>query len=542
MKLSRPTFFLLVALCLLTAVRYFLAVSIGLSPDETYYYLWSERLDWSYYSKGPGVAVAIWLGTTLFGPTELGVRFLSPLLAFGSSLLLYAFASRLYNKRTGLWVVAFVNCLPLFNVGGLVMTIDPLSIFFWIAAMMAFWEAVNASPRFTVWWFVSGLLIGTGFLAKYTNAFQLLSILLVLLSVRRLRKQILWPGFPVLLGGFSLGLIPPILWNAERGWITVTHLLDRGGISTEKAWNPSDFFEFLGVHLGVYSPLMFIGIVIATVAAVKEARQHFRPRFLLCFGLPIVLFYFGLSLKQVGEGNWTAPGFVTLAIPTAAYWLRRHEEGRRHPVLVGVALAFALGITLLALGSEGIRKSGLPGRLGFEWPYKADPSGRLRGWETASERLHKERLRLETELGKPLFLIANKYGTAAALSFYLPDKRMEGPGHPPIYTPETQDIQNQYAFWPRYDENVLPEGEPLPQAHGLAEYTEEAGINLFHGRSALFVTDEIRNGGKSPGSPHEVLRGFVSWRRLGDIVVERNGQEVRVLRLFLCEDYKGFDL
>ena len=40
------------------------------------------------------------------------------------------------------------------------------------------------------------------------------------------------------------------------------------------------------------------------------------------------------------------------------------------------------------------------------------------------------------------------------LSFYLKDKRIEGPGHPPVYIPESQDIQNEFSFWPRYDEFV----------------------------------------------------------------------------------------
>jgi len=32
---------------------------LDLAPDEAHYWHWSQRLDWSYYSKGPLVALLI---------------------------------------------------------------------------------------------------------------------------------------------------------------------------------------------------------------------------------------------------------------------------------------------------------------------------------------------------------------------------------------------------------------------------------------------------------------------------------------------------
>jgi hypothetical protein len=58
---------LFVFLGVLTVLRLVVASQIELFPDESYYFMWSERMDVSYFSKGPGVAAAIWLGTHLFG-------------------------------------------------------------------------------------------------------------------------------------------------------------------------------------------------------------------------------------------------------------------------------------------------------------------------------------------------------------------------------------------------------------------------------------------------------------------------------------------
>src|SRR5260370_39500816 len=104
------------------------------------------------------------------------------------------------------------------------MTIDALSIFFWLAAMFTFWLAVEKSPRFSWYWPLTGLLIGLGFLSKYTNALELVSIVLVLALAPRLRREFARPGLYSLLGGLALCTVPPIARNQHHAWITLVHL------------------------------------------------------------------------------------------------------------------------------------------------------------------------------------------------------------------------------------------------------------------------------------------------------------------------------
>src|SRR5712691_8655623 len=109
----------------------------------------------------------------------------------------------------------------------------------------------------------------------------------------------------------------------------------------------------------------------------------------------------------------------------------------------------------------------------------------MRGWKSATSAVEKTRNSLEAKFGEKLFLIADARDRASEISFYLRDKRAEAPGHPPVYIPESQDMVNQFSFWPRYDEFV----EPKPGAARLESevYTEESGVNLFVGRNALFI-------------------------------------------------------
>src|SRR6202040_3372894 len=103
-------------LLLLTGIRFWFGATLELSPDEGFHYQWAQHPDVSYYRNGPGVALAILAGTSLFGPTEFGVRFLSPLLGFCTSLLVYLLGRKLGREKVAFWSVVWLNLLPLLNV------------------------------------------------------------------------------------------------------------------------------------------------------------------------------------------------------------------------------------------------------------------------------------------------------------------------------------------------------------------------------------------------------------------------------------------
>src|SRR3954466_13059846 len=150
MSTTRAVWFFIAAL---TAIRFSLLATTDLSFDEAHYWMWSERLAPAYFSKGPGIALAIRASTALLGANEFGVRFFSPVLAAGTSLLLFYFARRLFGPTAGLWAVIGFNATPIFNIGAVLMTIDALSIFFWMAAMFTFWLALENTERSRALWY-----------------------------------------------------------------------------------------------------------------------------------------------------------------------------------------------------------------------------------------------------------------------------------------------------------------------------------------------------------------------------------------------------
>jgi 4-amino-4-deoxy-L-arabinose transferase-like glycosyltransferase len=563
----------------LTIFRLVYLTQFELTPDEAYYFQWSQHLDLSYYSKGPGVALAMRLATLVGGDTVFGIRFLSPLLALGTSLLMFGFARRLYGETVAIWTVFTMQLVPIFQAGSLLMTIDPLSVFFWMAALYTFWLALEKSPAFSAWWPVTGVLIGCGFLAKYTNAMQLLSIFLVLVLTAKYRRELHRGGFLSLLLVFALFTTPVIVWNSQHAWITLIHLRARGGLDTGPQFHPLEFLTFLGAHLVVYSPLIFGGFIVCLGWAWKKARAHFKPRFLLAFTLPLFVMYFALSFKKAGPPNWTAPASLSLIILAVPYWLEKAREARWARNYAVTALSIGAVLVVLLTDTDLIRGIGLP------LPYEKDPTARLRGWQTAAEQVQKVREKYEAEHGEKVFLIGDEYGTAAALGFYLPDPRRESPGHPPVYVPESAWPTDQFYFWPRYDGMVdyadaardklrpssnldpalrtelaaaladLPpfgQGTADPQRVrrflavlkaaapelGIDDYfTETMGYNPFIGRSALYVTD------RRESEPASVIEKTFAHRELiACFEVYRRGQPLKQIRIFACSNYSMQEL
>src|SRR5438874_11035816 len=114
MSTTRAVWFFILAL---TAIRLSLLATTDLEFDEAHYWMWSERLAPAYFSKGPGIAFVMRASTAVFGANEFGVRFFSPVLAAGTSLLLFYFARRLFSATAGVWARIAVNVTPSLNVG-----------------------------------------------------------------------------------------------------------------------------------------------------------------------------------------------------------------------------------------------------------------------------------------------------------------------------------------------------------------------------------------------------------------------------------------
>ncbi len=514
-------------LLLLTGIRFWFGATLELSPDEGFHYQWAQHPDVSYYRNGPGVALAILAGTSLFGPTEFGVRFLSPLLAFCTSLLVYLLGRKLGREKVAFWSVVGLNLLPLFNFESVHLTVDSLSLFWWVAALYLFWLAIERSPRFSILWPASGVIIGLGFLCKYENAIELVSILLFLWVVPKYRSELRRPNFYLLLVCFAPFLAPPILWNMRHDWLGLDQLTNQALLNALFTIRFSHLSESFFNQLALYSPLLLVGLLIALFGSIRKAFQNSKICLLLTFSWPALLLYVILSLHQVSDPAWTAPAFVGLGILATHYWL---QTASQRALVSGFCLA---ALILSGLQASLVMNPNLMRTIGIPLPHDLEANSKMQGWRTIAEAIDRFRTDFESKLGAKVFLIGNEYQTSSMLAFYLKDKRSAGPGHPPVYIPESQDIQNEYSFWPRYDEFV----EADPSSKPDTTFTEEAGVNPFMDRTALYITDRAE---ASP--PQNIQNAFTRWELVAVYELTRKDRPLRQIRIFACYQYQTLPL
>src|SRR5262249_52190457 len=193
---------------------------LDLAPDEAHYWDWSRHLDWSYYSKGPLVALLIRAGTAvaggwaeqLTGTLMPAVRL--PAVLCGALLLvsLYVLTVQVYGREPlALAVVAITLTLPPVAGGSSPMTLDPPLTCCWGWPLGRTHRALSRGSGWA--WGAAGAAVGAGILAKYTMVLFLPSLGLFLLATPGYRRLLLRPGFWCLAGVASLSAVPILVWN-----------------------------------------------------------------------------------------------------------------------------------------------------------------------------------------------------------------------------------------------------------------------------------------------------------------------------------------
>ena len=453
---------------------------IGLTEDEAYQWLWSKHLALSYVSKPPGIALIQWLGTALFGDTDFGVRFFSPVFDAILSVLVLRFMAREVGGRAAFCLLLITFATPLLVAGSILMTIDPPLVLCWMWAVIAGWRAVQADGK-TRDWLIAGLALGLGFLCKYTAMFQIVcwAIFFVLQPTARvhLRKAGPW----LALGIFAVCTLPVIIWNAQHDWTTAYQLAGDAGL--HGTWQPTlnYFFEFTGAEAGFLNPVFFIAALWAMAAAWRRRKEKPLWFFLLCMSAPLFGGYWLFSFYSRSLPNWIAAAVPPMFCLMVAVW--SESKLRVKPWL-------AAGVLLGLVASIFMHSSDLIGKLvGSKLPGDKDPthSHFLRGGRETALLVETERAKFDPHA----FIIADHYGRTGIYSFYSPPARAAAlTDQPLVYCVDAPTAENQFYFWDshnyrahRHDENAIYvvrlDPYPLERGwiwnwlhHGLMQYGE----------------------------------------------------------------------
>lgn len=378
----------------------------GLHVDEAQYWVWSQDLQWGYYSKPPVIAALIRLSTALFGDSVAGIRLVCMVCWLAASGVLVWLGTRMHSIRAGLWAGALLAATPASGLLGLVATTDAPLVLGWSVCMALVWQAGRAATgtacgavwpcgRALAWWAAAGLALGLTLLSKYTALALLPSLVWVALWGMRcdpaLADRPLQPGAtPARYRFFSAGfwgragpghsllvrlagpalallvallcLLPHLAWNARYHWPTLQHTLDiTVRASAAKPWSLTGGLAALGEHLA--GQLVLTGPALWLVlwgvwagwrkSQAPDAQSGARAAmgWALAFAIPLQLLGLVQAIKGGAQLNWTAPSLAGLCL-AGGLWLATCRLYERRALL---ALLLSLGLCAWVGSSRDLR-------------------------------------------------------------------------------------------------------------------------------------------------------------------------------------------
>ncbi len=420
---------ILKALAIIAVILY---AKIGLGPDEAQYWTWSQALDWGYYSKPPGIAWQIWLGTKLFGNTEWGVRSLTVLLSIFQALAVYQLAVEAgLLPRTAFWCGLAMALCPLGVLGSLFAITDVGFLLCWTGACITMVAALRKhqapNPLRIGGWILAGALFKWPI--YYFWIFYFCCYYWYFPTQKKTR----------LLGGLLISLIallPSVWWNWSHDWATFRHVsATMQGGSVQRAGG--NIGEFLGSQAILLSPILFILLVAALWHWVHQRQRLSPPLFFCGFVTFASLAVMGLvACFQKVQGNW-----MTFAYPTALIILG-WDIFQEHPSRVKwakIGLGLSIALTSVALFFPSLYT--IPGLSTYAPPYRLNPFKHNLGWERLQQALANQGYQPNKH-----FLVSDRYQTTSILSFY-------AEGQQRAYFLNLQGMRkNQFSYWPSLQE------------------------------------------------------------------------------------------
>ncbi len=502
--------YVVIGALLLWRLFYISSGLIELSPDEALYWLQSKHLALSYYSKPPLTALTMWLGTSLFGDNDFGVRFFSPVIAAVIGLVCLRFCARELNARLGFALVLITSATPLLQVGSNLLTIDPLNVLFWTLAMLAGWRAIQAGGKTRDWLWV-GIWMGFGFLSKYTTLFQWLCWAVFFALWRPARVHLRRPGPYVALLANILLALPVLIWSAQHDWISVIHVGGRAEFDKISQFTARFLIEFTGAEFGLLNPVFFVGMIWAAIAFWRTKPRDPRMVYFFSMGAPLVIAYTLQGFHARVLPNWIVPAVLPLMFVMVLYWDPYWPRVTVKRIYYG-GLVFGL-IAMIVLSDTGI----IQAVAGRGLPVYMDPLHRIRGWRETARLVGEARQNLLKE-GKPVFIICPEYGATSEVSFYLPAAQLAPRGEPIACCWDSDRPITEFHYWPGYD------------------FWNRTGDNAIFFQVLSLNSHTGAAGPASKPLPKKLLAQFRSVQSLGRVPANFRGQAMHWIEVFECRD------
>ncbi|MBK8082830.1 MAG: glycosyltransferase family 39 protein [Devosia sp.] len=398
--------------------------------DEAYYWLWGQKLDWSYFDHPPFHAWLLGL-VSVIGWSLLSLRLLAWATLLGTLWIFWLWAKRMSPGSPSNWwwpAVALYLASPLYFAMTSIVFHDHLLIFLVVATahvLLVFAERFEAGHRDFRWLYAAAVLLGLAVLTKHNGALLGLGMALFFVAHSAVRRVLRTPH-PYRAALLSIAIQAPVLWwNLNESFASYTfHISERWGGTIPLELHPNGLSRYAVSALLWVSPFVFPAI----------AGMFLRPS-----GAPfadrarvLALCVFGISTPTTGLLSlfvdvyfyWNIVAYPLL-FPLLAGWMRRTW-------VVALHLMYGLTLAVLLAVSSVVPISTLNGR--SDWTLSSSF-----GWPEVAARV--EALKGLHEVG---FVATTGYQIAAELGYAMrdPDVVTISPRH------------DQYDYWFRPEDHL----------------------------------------------------------------------------------------
>jgi 4-amino-4-deoxy-L-arabinose transferase-like glycosyltransferase len=471
------------AIALIIALRLWFDAATPPMGDEAYYWIWGQRLGWSYFDHPP---LDAWLQAgiaALFGWSAVSLRLLTWFSFAGTFIVLWLMGGELRPAQGGtawplraMLVLLSVPVVALFTMPAFH---DHLLVFFTVASIYCFW-------RFATRWEESGrgignlyaaaVLLGFATLSKYNGALLGVGYLVAFLARPKLRTA-LRRYHPYLAALLAVAMQAPVIyWNLTDGLATLSfHFLERpSGHWTRPDLRQGLFFLLYGIAAA--GPFLLLG-----APRLLRSRSDTREGTLAAIAGSVfvasTLIMFALSLFTDVLLHWNIVAYVALGI-IGVWALGRWLIWPHVLVTLYLLAAAVMGYTHPPGLLPGFKDPGAEANFG--WPEVASAV-------IAAEQQH-----------PGAFLAATKYNYAAQLSFAL--HRLDVTAINPL--------RSQYDLWWTAADHI--------------------------GQDAIIVADRTNSISLSSGHFHSVSK-------LADVPVMLDGRQIWNFEIYLGTGYQVTD-
>ncbi|MEM6775054.1 MAG: glycosyltransferase family 39 protein [Pseudomonadota bacterium] len=337
---TRPLIALILSVFALTAaLRLYLALSLDLFGDESFYRWESQNLAWGYSDLPPLTALAIRLGTLLVGDSTLGTRFIFLLSGLALPVAILWLARPVTGHRQALIAAGLSLLVPVTATMGVLAIPDSLLLTECCLVLAALERACRT--QHTRWWVLAGLLMAVGLTTHYRFVFLPVALAFAFLAFPVLRVQLRQPGPWIAAGIASLGLLPIAIFNLGNDFVAIAF-----HFSGRHPWAfHAEALKYPLLQAGVVSPLLY-GLMLWTLfTALRSGWRGNVPRALLA---SVSLFYIlGLTLlapwvdQTSTTLHWAWFGYVPMLVLLPERLERLWQGSRLARGFAGAALGLA---------------------------------------------------------------------------------------------------------------------------------------------------------------------------------------------------------